>query len=164
MNAKELLLLEWKHTYDQEDWYPPLRTVLAGLNAAQASWKPAGSTVNSIWENISHLLVYKERMLCRLSGTPFTRQPENNEATFEPSGGAEDEAAWQATVRRLDEVHHQIFDKLSALSEEELLQPLTTYTVQQSAMSLVLHDAYHTGQIVQLRKLQGSWPAQRSEA
>ncbi|PEL73618.1 serine/threonine protein phosphatase, partial [Bacillus toyonensis] len=24
------------------------------------------------------------------------------------------------------------------------------------------HDAYHTGQIIQLRKLQGSWPTHRS--
>ena len=28
--------------------------------------------------------------------------------------------------------------------------------------SLVLHDAYHTGQIMFIRKLQGSWPSRRS--
>ncbi|HDR8182963.1 TPA: hypothetical protein QC116_006303 [Bacillus thuringiensis] len=32
----------------------------------------------------------------------------------------------------------------------------------QQYMNILLHDAYHTGQIVQLRKLQGSWPAHRS--
>jgi hypothetical protein len=28
--------------------------------------------------------------------------------------------------------------------------------------SIILHDAYHIGQIIQIRKLQGSWPANRS--
>lgn len=31
----------------------------------------------------------------------------------------------------------------------------------EEVMSLILHDAYHTGQIVLVRKLQGSWPGTR---
>ncbi|EEL34276.1 hypothetical protein bcere0019_27360 [Bacillus cereus Rock3-28] len=38
---------------------------------------------------------------------------------------------------------------------------LKKYTWQQY-MNILLHDAYHTGQIIQLRKLQGSWPTHRS--
>jgi uncharacterized damage-inducible protein DinB len=162
MNSKELLLQEWTFTYDQEDWYPPLRIALDGVNAAQASWRPAGEAANTIWENVSHLLYYKERLLHRLSGTPFPDEGQTNEATFLPSGGAFDEEAWQATVRRMEEVHQLLQEKLAKLSEEELSQPLPVKSVLDQGMSLVLHDAYHTGQIVQLRKLQGSWPAQRS--
>lgn len=162
MDTKELLLHEWKCTYDQEDWYPPLRDALAGLNAAQASWKPVGEAANTIWANVSHLLYYKERFLHRLQGTTFAPQVETNEETFVPSGGADDEEAWQAAVQRLEQVHHQIEEQLAALTEKELDQPLPTHSILQSAMSLVLHDAFHTGQIVQLRKLQGSWPAQRA--
>lgn len=161
MNTKDLLLQEWKYVYDQEDWYPPLQLALEGVDAAQASWRPPGEAANTIWENVSHLLFYKERLLHRLAGTPFPHEDATNEETFAPTGGAGDEEAWQATLKRMEEVHLHIQEALSALTDEELLRPLPTRTVLDSAMSLVLHDAYHTGQIVQLRKLQGSWPAQR---
>lgn len=162
MNVKELLLHEWACTYDQEDWFPPLRNAVSGLDAAQASWKPAGEACNTIWENLSHLLFYKERFLQRLSGSRLSPEDTSNEDTFTPSGSADDNDAWQATLQRMEQVNRDIFDKLSSLNEEELQQALPTHSILKSAMSLVLHDAFHTGQIVQLRKLQGSWPAQRS--
>lgn len=162
MNRMELLLHEWECTYDKEDWYPPLKDALNGLNAAQASWRPAGEAANTIWENVSHLLFYKERLLHRLSGTEMPASAETNDDTFTPSGGPDDEEAWQATVQRMEHVHRQIRDKLAALTEDAFDQPLPVKPAGLSVMSIVLHDAFHTGQIVQLRKLQGSWPARRS--
>jgi uncharacterized damage-inducible protein DinB len=162
MNVKELLLHEWACTYDQEDWYPPLSSAVSGLDAAKASWKPTGEACNTIWENVSHLLYYKERFYHRLSGTTFSPEAATNEETFAPAGSADDEDAWQATLQRVEQVNRDILEKLSSLSEEELQRSLPTNSILKVAMSLVLHDAFHTGQIVQLRKLQGSWPAQRS--
>ncbi|MGG1662331.1 DinB family protein [Brevibacillus sp. NRS-1366] len=162
MNRMELLLHEWECTYDKEDWYPPLKDALAGLTAAQASWRPDGLAANTIWENVSHLLYFKERLLHRLLGTDFPLSAESNDDTFTPSGGPEDENAWQATVDRMKNVHRQIHEKLTLLSEEAFDQPLPSTPLGQSVMSIVLHDAFHTGQIVQIRKLQGSWPERRS--
>lgn len=162
MSRKELLVKNWEFTYEQEDWFPPLRDALAGVNAVQASWHPAGEAANTIWENVSHLLYFKERLLHRLSGTEFPLSAETNDDTFTPSGGPDDEEAWQATKQRMENVHRQIREKLASLGEEELDQGLPTIPAAQSIMSIILHDAFHTGQIVQLRKLQGSWPAKRS--
>ncbi|MFD2372096.1 DinB family protein [Brevibacillus sp. GCM10020057] len=158
MSRKALLLQNWEYTYEQEGWYPPLRDALSGLTAAQASWRPAGEAANTIWETVSHLLFFKERLMHRLAGTPFPLTAETNEDTFVPSGGPEDEDAWQATQERMATVHRQLREQLSALSEEELDQKDTA----QSFMNLILHDACHTGQIIQIRKLQGSWPARRT--
>lgn len=162
MNRMELLAHYWECTYDKEDWFPPLKDALAGVTAAQASWRPEGEAANTIWENVSHLLYYKEQLLHRLSGTEFIHTAKTNDDTFRPSGGADDEAAWQATLQRLEAVHQQIQEKLAALSEEQFDQPLANAPVGQRVMSIILHDAFHTGQIVQIRKLQGSWPARRS--
>ncbi|MBG9563961.1 DinB family protein [Brevibacillus agri] len=162
MNRMELLVHEWECTYDKEDWFPPLKHALAGVTAAQASWRPEGAAANTIWENVSHLLYFKERLLHRLSGTEFINTAETNDDTFQPSGSPDDEAAWQATVQRMETVHRQIHEKLVALSDEAFDQPLPSIPAGQSVMSIILHDAFHTGQIVQIRKLQGSWPARRS--
>lgn len=162
MDGKELLLQEWRWTYDEEDWYPPLRAALAGVDAKEASWRADGTAANTIWETVTHLLYYKERFLHRLSGTNFAAEVQSNEETFIPQGSSDDEEAWKRTVQRLEEVHHLLYEKLRSLTMEELQQPLPQVSVQQSAMSLVMHDAFHTGQIVQLRKMRGTWPAQRS--
>ncbi|WNC15985.1 DinB family protein [Brevibacillus brevis] len=161
MERKELLLANWEHTYEKEDWYPPLRDALSGLTASQASWRPAGEAANTIWEIVSHLLYYKERLLHRLLDTEFPGSANDNDDTFTPSGGPEDEEAWQTTQQRMGDVHRQIREKLASLSEEELDRPLPTAPIFQSVMSIMLHDACHTGQIIQIRKLQGSWPARR---
>lgn len=162
MNRMELLLHEWECTYNKEDWYPPLKDALAGLTAAQASWRPEGEAANTIWENVSHLLYYKERLLHRLVGSEFAVSAESNDDTFAPSGGPDDEEAWQSAMLRMESVHRQIHEKLASLTDEAFDQPLPTTPTGQSVMSIVLHDAFHTGQIVQIRKLQGSWPARRS--
>ncbi|MFG0214006.1 DinB family protein [Brevibacillus porteri] len=162
MNRKDLLLHGWECTYDKEDWYPPLKEALSGVSAAEASWRPVGEAANTIWENVSHLLYYKERLLHRLLGTEFSGSAETNDDTFIPSGGPDDEDAWQATLLRTESVHRHIHEKLSLLTDEDLNQTATYTPIYQTVMSLVLHDAFHTGQIVQIRKLQGSWPARRS--
>ncbi|QRG68696.1 DinB family protein [Brevibacillus choshinensis] len=161
MSRKELLLKNWEFTYEQEDWYPPLRDALSGVTAAQASWRPVGEAANTIWENVSHLLYYKERLLHRLLGTEFPLSAESNDDTFVPSGGPDDEDAWKQAQQRMESVHRQIQEKLASLSEEAFDQGLPTTSIAQSVMSIMLHDACHTGQIVQIRKLQGSWPAKR---
>jgi uncharacterized damage-inducible protein DinB len=162
MNRMQLLLHGWECTYDKEDWYPPLRDALSGLTAKEASFRPAGEAANTIWENVSHLLYYKERLLHRLSGTEFSNDADTNDDTFTPSGGADDEEAWQADLLRMENVHRQIREKLASLTDEAFDQPLPTTPTGLSVMSIILHDAFHTGQIVQIRKLQGSWPARRS--
>lgn len=65
-------------------------------------------------------------------------------------------------MQRMEDVHRQIQEKLASLSEHDLDQALPSIPASQSVMSIMLHDAFHTGQIIQIRKLQGSWPAKRT--
>ncbi|AFU13597.1 serine/threonine protein phosphatase [Bacillus toyonensis] len=69
---------------------------------------------------------------------------------------------WQQTVKRTLQVHDALQSSLTSLQEAELDQPIPSLPVWQQYMNILLHDAYHTGQIIQLRKLQGSWPTHRS--
>lgn len=161
MNRIELLLTGWDFCYDREDWAPPLGDALKGVTAAQADWKPEGFAGNTIWETVNHLIFYKERLLRRWTGEEkeYPAGVTNDDTFAVPENS---EAAWQETLARSERVHRQLRDKLAQLSEADLENAIPGKNLEEWMHSLIRHDAYHTGQIVLLRKLQGSWPARRS--
>ncbi|MGO0060694.1 DinB family protein [Brevibacillus fluminis] len=162
MNRMELLLHELEITTETEDWYPPLHVALEGVTAAQASWRPQGEAANTIWETANHLLFYKERLLKQLTVGYTDPQGMTNDDTFAVDAAPDDEAAWQATRERLVAVQRELHALLSSMPEEAFDRPHPTRPLGLMVTSIVLHDACHTGQIVMIRKLQGSWPARRA--
>ncbi|WP_199614105.1 DinB family protein [Paenibacillus alkalitolerans] len=161
MDKKAFLLHGWDICYDKEDWYPPLAEALKGVTAEQANWKPEGASINTIWENVQHLMFYKERFLKRLTGEEKEfPQGITNDDTF--AAASADPSAWEETVRKMDEIHKSIRGIIVGYGDDDLEREIPKRPVGTSLFSLILHDAYHTGQIIQIRKLQGSWPSNRS--
>ncbi|KAF9130798.1 hypothetical protein BGX30_013367 [Mortierella sp. GBA39] len=160
MSQTQVLLQRWDECFGQEDWYPPLVPALEGVTAEEAAWKPEGEAVNSIWENVNHLLYYKEYHLKRMRGENPDFKASSNDETF--SNLEDGDEAWQKTVDRLKKAHGEIRSFLSGLSDSELNAPFPTRPLSSLIHSLMMHDAYHTGQIIMLRKLKGSWLASRS--
>lgn len=117
MSKKELLQNGVNQVFYEEEWYPPLSEALKNLTAAQASWQPEGNAANTIWENVTHLLIFKERLLSRLHKEETFVAPQNNDETF-VQGGAHDEDAWQETVNRTLHVHDALQSSLASLQEE----------------------------------------------
>ncbi|MBP3041659.1 DinB family protein [Bacillaceae bacterium Marseille-Q3522] len=162
MNRIDILRDQLQKNYATEAWYPPLKPALEGLNSAQASWHPTGEAANTIWETVNHLLYYNERMLERLKGNNPTFPAETNDDTFTVSHSSDDESAWQAAVKRTEEVYKDLLEVLSNKQDEDFDQQLSKGTFGETTFDILMHIAYHTGQIVQIRKLQGSWPARRA--
>lgn len=162
MSKRELLLHAYDVGYDQDDWYPPLKNALNGVSEEQADWKPAGEAVNSIRQNVFHLLFYKQRLLRELRGEPQPAEHESysNDDTF--GAAALGNPSWSEAVRQLEEVHLAVREAIAGRSDEELELAIPKTKAWAYADSIIRHEAYHIGQIIQLRKLQGSWPAQRS--
>lgn len=161
MMKSELLRLNWEICYDKEDWFLPVAEAVSGVTAEQANWRPDGGRANTIWETLNHLIYYKERLLKRWTGEE-TAYPKGvtNEDTFTVE--ATDEAAWEQTVRRSHDVHLAIRERIAGLKDEDWENAIPSRQLDTWLNSLAMHDAYHAGQIVLIRKLQGSWPAQRS--
>jgi hypothetical protein len=78
------------------------------------------------------------------------------------TGDANDEEAWLATVKRAEEVHRGFYEHLKGRQDEDFDVLMRNEPIGLMLTSIILHDAYHIGQIIQIRKLQGSWPANRS--
>ncbi|WP_088041529.1 DinB family protein [Bacillus sp. EAC] len=155
MNRIDLLLNVLDTTFDKESWYAPLKHAIDGINAEQASWRPAGQSATTIWETVNHLIYYKERLVANIEGRQWTRIDGNE--TFYITEQSNDDNEWKKVVDRLETIHNSLRHLLSKMSDEDLDQN----SFESNLLDIMLHDAYHTGQIIQIRKMQGSWPSHR---
>lgn len=156
MQMKDLLMKQLEFTFNTEDWYPPLKDALNGLTEEQANWRPEGVAVNTIRENISHILYYKERLLVQLLGETFNNAAQNNDDTFTSP------YTWKEMLDRLYVNHEKLEKLIGSFNEEDFNKELKGYSYAKLISSINMHDAYHTGQIIQIRKLQGTWAAKRA--
>lgn len=156
MNRTDLLLRILDTTYEKESWYAPLKPAIEGLTAEQASWRTDGEATKTIWENVNHLTYYKERLTAQLEGREWNQTLDGNE-TFYLTEQINDEKEWRAVVERVETAHRGLREAVSKTTDEMLEED----SLEEKLLDIMLHDAYHTGQIIQLRKMQGSWPSHR---
>ena len=158
MSAKEVLLEQFTACYDEDGWHVSLRKALDGVTAEQAGWKPEGAD-HSIWELVNHTIFWNERWLKRYRGEINQPQDIENTGTF-LSG----ESDWQATLDHLWAVMDEWRSKLNEISAEKLEEQVNDEWQVPWRSPLAhqnIHNAYHIGQIVLLRKLQGSWDSSK---
>jgi hypothetical protein len=143
---RSLLLHELDTTHNQADWFVPISVAVDGLTAEQASWQPP-SGGHSAGQLTYHLLFWNRRNLVKFKGETQEKFGGDNEETFVKF----DSKQWNDTVRQLDQVMTNL-EKLVETADEQKLA-LWAPTIA----NICTHNAYHVGQIVYLRKLQGSW-------
>ena len=159
MQGKDILVAGWEATYDKEGWYPPLRAALNGVDYKHSLWKAPGEASHTIGELVDHLLYYKKRFLFRLERKAWPSTISTNDETF--STRDDSPANWESMVDELASVHQKIAKKMVDLADGDLDLKLPETPVGGQILTLIMHDAYHTGQIIFIRKLYGSWPAVR---
>lgn len=146
VTLKSILLEQLRTAHDQQDWFVPVKPALDGVTAAQASWKPQGGD-HSIGQLANHLLFWNSQQLAKFKrATPATFDG-NNDETF----NAFDQARWDEVRANLDRVLREL-EKLVAGADDKTLQSWAP-----TLGRIATHNAYHTGQILILRKMQGAW-------
>ncbi|MFS0869003.1 DinB family protein [Paenibacillus xylanilyticus] len=157
--ALDVLVIQKEDTWDQCNWIVPLSKALEGLTADQAAWIPPSGGL-TIWQLVNHMYYYNERILERLQGqAPSVPAAESNEATFGKPGDPLDQVGWSQLVERTTKLAEQLHDNLVTLQDSRLEEAYldSEQNWAQTLARWVLHDAYHAGQIVLLRRQQGSW-------
>jgi len=140
-------LLEQLHTsHDQQDWFVPVKPAIAGVTAAQATWKPQGGD-HSIGQLANHLLFWNSQQLAKFKRVEPVKFDGNNDETF----NAFDQARWDEVREKLDKVLKEMETLVAAVDEKTLQSWAPTLG------RIATHNAYHTGQILLLRKMQGAW-------
>lgn len=156
VTLRSLLLSELHSTHDTAEWFTPMKAAVAGLTAEQAKWVPQNaegkldSNANHSAGMLAyHLAFWNERALAGLRGEK-PAGPDSNEQTFNDF----DAARWEDVVQRLDRVMKDLEAEVEKMPEEKLAKAAQTIS------HISTHNAYHTGQILYVRKLQGSWDPQ----
>ncbi len=151
---RSTLLAELHSTHDKAAWFVPANTAVAGLTAEQAKWIPKNAegkldpnANHSVGMLTYHLWFWNARALARFKNEKVPQAPNNNDETFNDF----DAATWTKTVADLDHVMLSLEDLVTHATDAQLAEWAPQLT------NICTHMGYHTGQILYVRKLQGSW-------
>lgn len=143
---REVLLSELRSTHTSEEWFVPANIAVKGLTAEQASWTD-GKGNHSVGQLAYHLVYWNRQNLARLKGEKPEKFSGNNDETFDKF----DSKSWNETVQQLDQVLTELEKWVETADEAKLKESAQTFT------HISTHNAYHIGQIIYVRKEQGSW-------
>ena len=147
---KSILLEQLRTTHNQKDWFVPANTAVEGLTPEQASWKD-GSGNHSVGQLTVHLIFWNQQELAKFKGETPAKFDGNNNETFDSF----DKKKWNDAVKQLDDV-------LTAW--EKAVEAADDKKIEASASTIAhigAHNAYHIGQMIFVRKLQGSWDPEK---
>jgi len=151
---KSILLAQLRSTHNKAEWFVPVNTAVAGLTPEQARWIPKSEGPNnpapedhSVGMLVYHLLYWNEQALHQLKGEKVPPPTNDNTETFNKF----DATNWPETVKKLDESLTAIEQLVEAADDAKMA------AIANTIAHISAHNAYHTGQIIMIRKLQGSW-------
>ena len=143
---REVLLGELKSTHGAEEWFVPANIAVKGLTAEHANWTD-GKGNHSVGQLAYHLVFWNRRNLQVLKGEKPEKFSGNNDETFDKF----DVKTWNETVQQLDQVMNELEKWVETVDEAKLKENAQVLT------HISTHNAYHIGQIIYVRKEQGSW-------
>ena len=144
------LLEQLKTTHNEKDWFVDGNTAMAGVTPEQANWTD-GHGNHSVGQLAYHLVYWNERSLAKFKGQTPEKYSGNNDETFTHF----DAKQWAETVHRFDVVMTELEKLVEAADEKKLEEWAPTIA------RIGTHNAYHIGEIVMVRKEQGSWDASK---
>lgn len=144
--VKSILVEQLTNTHSKADWFVPINVAVEGLTAEQANYKDSTGN-HSISELVSHLVFWNERILFWFHDQKAPEFNDDNELTFITFS----EAEWAHSVRKLDSIQTVWKQSVEGATDEQLKK------WSNSVANICAHNAYHTGQIVYIRKQNGWW-------
>lgn len=153
------LIQQLEATEDGDPWYGSARaTLLTGLTPHQAAERPIAGG-HSVWQ-LLHMTSWTNEVRRRLAGQPPSEALEGDWPAVEEVSVD----AWDAARRGLEEAHSSLMAAVKALPPARWTDPVgptrepalgTGVSVAGMLVGLAQHDAYHTGQVVLLRRATG---------
>jgi len=145
---------------EDNGWYMTVIQSIADLTPEQALWRPSPD-FPCIWELAAHIHYWTARMTDVFEAIHRGEDPPaRSETDWPPVPDTPDNASWSALQTELTLALAKLSDVVRSLRPEQLLSstegadsPSVLYEIH----GLLAHTSYHTGQILFLRRLQGTW-------
>lgn len=145
MSIREILVEQLKSVHDENTWFVCFNYAIKNLEHSQAAEKDQGQP-HSIAEIVQHLYFYNERYLSRFRGEELHEMPRHYD-TFQIHGDIE----WEVRISDFQMVMSLFKQELVTCNEQNL------EVWGETLSNLFMHNAYHIGQIVSIRKQNGWW-------
>ena len=150
VTLRSILLDQLRTTHNKKDWFVDADTAVSGLTAEQASWRDSKGN-HSVGQLVYHLVFWNRQSLAKFEGKTPQKFSGNNDDTFN-SFKAEN---WAQTQQQFDQVMKDWEAAVESADEKKLEQWAPTIA------RIGTHNAYHIGEIVYVRKEQGSWDPEK---
>lgn len=147
---RSILLDELHSTHDKSNWFVCANVAVANLTPEQANWSD-GKGNHSVGQLTYHLVFWNQRSLEKLEGRTPAKFDGNNDETFTSFNAKQ----WKDTVHQLDQVMTDLEKLVAGATDAQLAEWAPTIA------NISLHNAYHVGEIVMVRKEQGVWDASK---
>ena len=146
LTLKKTLLDQIRSTHHGKNWFVSIDVALQGVTAEQANCHD-NSGNHSIGQLTSHLVFWNERILRGFRNETPEKFSGNNEESFTKF----EKESWEKTLKKLSEIMLGLEAEIEKADDEKLVK------MAETVANTATHNAYHTGQIIFARKLQGSW-------
>jgi hypothetical protein len=123
---------------------------------AELRGRKVGGAEHTAWQLLEHMRIGQWDIL-EFSRNPKHVSPAWPDGYWPPTPAPPDDAAWDKSVRRF-KADRKAIQKL--VSAGDLFTPFAHgdgQTLLREALLVADHNAYHIGQLVQLRRLLGAW-------
>jgi uncharacterized damage-inducible protein DinB len=147
---KGVLLEQLRTTHNQKEWFADANSAVSGLTAEQASWRDKSGN-HSVGQLAYHLLFWDRESLAKFKGETPEKFSGNNEETFDKF----DTKQWSEIVKQLDQVMTDWEKAVEAADDQKIANSASVIA------HIGTHNAYHLGQIIYIRRLQGSWDPEK---
>jgi len=150
---KQLLIEQHAACYNEENWFKPITDVVSDLTEKEFRWKDY-EEAHSIRQLIIHLNFYNEKYYMRFIGTPLPAQhiSPDNDPTFDDNDLSNEEL-----VANLNKIMGGLLEAMKNAPEEKFdSRPFEdadkTWLWWETLHNMNIHNAYHLGQMVSLKK------------
>ncbi|MEC0126579.1 DinB family protein [Paenibacillus pabuli] len=154
MSTKLVLLDQLAACYHDKSWFMPLDEMLRDVTAAQALW--LNDEGQSIWRLVNHLTFWNETWLDRfLKGEVGSGINMSNDETFIVNPSQVSEEDWQKSIAHVSATFSRWIQAVEDSDDAKLGTTIPSYFNApwwNVISNLCIHNAYHIGQIMMLRK------------
>lgn len=148
MTNRDTIGIQLRACRNENGWFTSMAAAVKGLTQKQADWK-SNEEMNSVHEIVRHLDFYNHRYLKRFRGEEVPEFAGDNDDTFDPEPNMED--TWQEALAAYDATLNNWIELVEQADDDKFGKWANDLS------HLTIHNAYHIGQIVFIRKQQGSW-------
>jgi hypothetical protein len=111
----------------------------------------------TIWQIVEHIRLAQWDMLEFSKDAAHHKSPDWPDGYWPEEAGPASDAAWRKSIKQIESDLNEFIDLMKASDLYARIPDGTGQTILREALQIADHTAYHTGEIVVLRRLLGAW-------